>query len=191
MASDTPGDITRLLRDLQAGKGDAESSLLEVVYPELRKRAARYLRGERANHTLQPTELVNEVYIDLMGNQGGDWKDRTHFFAVASIAMRRILVDYARRRKAAKREGQRARVELTDWLVVSPNRLEEITAVDEALRELAGRDPRGARVVEMRYYGGLTEDEIAQVLAVSPRTVKRDWKLAKAWLAGELGAAGA
>ena len=178
------GQITRLLTDLRAGNLDAGAALLNVVYPELKRLAASYLRGERPGHTLQATALVHEAYLQLMGRQSFDWKDRSHFFAVAAQAMRRILVDYARMRKAARREGGRVRVQLVDVLAISEDRLDEVLAIDAALNRLAQWDPRQCRIVEMRFFGGLTEDEIATILGVTPRTVKRDWKVAKAWQIG-------
>jgi RNA polymerase sigma-70 factor, ECF subfamily len=182
----SPGDITRLLGELRAGARDAEARLLDAVYPELRRIAARYLRRERSGHTLQATALVNEVYLQLLGDAEIDWHNRGHFFAVAAQSMRRILVDYGRMRKAAKREGARQKVELTEGLAISDDRLEEVLAIDEALTRLAEWDPRQCRVVEMKFFGGLTEAEIAGVLGVSARTVIRDWNVARAWLHGEL-----
>jgi RNA polymerase sigma-70 factor, ECF subfamily len=181
------GEVTRLLGEMRDGSKAAEEQLLEVVYPELRRMASRYLRGERAGHTLQPTALVNEAYMQLAGQLDKDWQNRNHFFAVAAQLMRRILVDYARSKKAAKRDGGLAKVELTDALAISEDRLDEILAVDEALERLAKLDQRKARVVELRFFGGLTEEEVARVLGVDPRTVKRDWSFAKAWLHGEMG----
>jgi len=183
---DTAGDITRLLGEFKAGSKAAESRLLEIVYPELRKIAGRYLRRETSGHTLQPTALVNEAYLQLMGQRDKEWQNRSHFFAVAAQLMRRILVDYARTRKAGKREGGRQRLELTDALMVSEDRLDEIISVDSALDKLAEFDARKSRVVELRFFGGLTEEEVADVLQVNTRTVRRDWNFAKAWLHGEL-----
>jgi RNA polymerase sigma factor (TIGR02999 family) len=183
---DRPGDVTTLLRLVKAGDSAAESQLLELVYPQLRTIARRYMRRERTGHTLQPTALVNEVYLQLIGQMEKEWQNRSHFYAVAAQSMRRILVDYARQRKAAKREGNRQRVELTDALAISADRLDEILAIDEALQRLAEFDPRRSKVVEMRFFGGMTEDEVAEVLGVGTRTVKRDWNVAKAWLHGEL-----
>jgi RNA polymerase sigma factor (TIGR02999 family) len=185
----TPGEITRLLEEFRAGKRDAESRLVEAVYPELRRIAARYLRRERAGHTLQATALANEAYLQLIGNADPSWKNRGHFFAMAAQAIRRILVDYGRKRHAAKRDGGRRKIELTVALAISEDRLEEVLAVDEALTRLAAWDPRQCRVVEMKFFGGLTEDEIAEVLGISTRTVIRDWNVARAWLHGELNAA--
>jgi RNA polymerase sigma factor (TIGR02999 family) len=183
---DRPGDVTLLLRQVKAGDGAAESRLLELVYPQLRRIARNYLSRERTGHTLQPTALVNEAYLQLVGQLEKDWQNRSHFYAVAAQLMRRILVDHARQRKAAKRDGNRQRVELTDALAISGDRLDEILAIDEALKRLAEFDLRGAKVVEMRFFGGMTEEEAAEVLGVATRTVKRDWNAAKAWLHGEL-----
>jgi RNA polymerase sigma-70 factor (ECF subfamily) len=183
-------DITGLLGELRAGKKEAESQLVAAVYPELRRIAGRYLRGERPGHTLQATALVNEAYLQLVGQMDKDWQNRSHFFAVAAQLMRRILVDYARQRKAVKREGGRHRVEFTDALAISEDRLDEVLLIDAALTKLAEWDPRQCRVVELRFFSGLTEDEVAEVLGIAPRTVKRDWNVAKAWLHGELNGAG-
>ena len=183
---DRAGDVTRLLGDLKAGDKAAEAQLLELVYPELRKIARRYLRGERSGHTLQPTALVNEAYLQLTQQLDKDWQGRSHFFAIAAQLMRRILVDHARHKKAAKRDGSRRQVELTETLAVSEDRLDDILDVDLALQRLAEFDPRRATVVELRFFGGMTEEEVGEVLDVAPRTVRRDWNVAKAWLHGEL-----
>jgi RNA polymerase sigma-70 factor, ECF subfamily len=183
---ESPENITRMLGELRAGRREAESRLLEAVYPELRRIAAHYMQGERAGHTLQPTALVNEAYLELVGQGDVDWRNRSHFFGVAAQLMRRILVNYARRKKAQKREGKRQRVELSDTVAIAEDRLDEIIAVDAALDRLAEWDPRQAKVVEMRFFAGLTEEETAEALGVSPRTVKRDWTVAKAWLHSEL-----
>ncbi len=180
------GDVTRLLDELRAGNRAAESRLIEAVYPRLHRIAARSLERERSGHTLQATELVNEAYMELLGDAGIEWKNRLHFYAAAAQSMRRILVDYGRMRKAAKRGGDRQQVELTDGLAISEEKLDEVVAIDEALLRLEKFDPRQCRVVELRFFGGLTEDETAEVLGVSPRTVRRDWILARAWLHGEL-----
>jgi RNA polymerase sigma-70 factor (ECF subfamily) len=179
-------NITRMLDELRSGRREVESRLLEVVYPELRRIAAHYMQGERAGHTLQPTALVNEAYLELVGKVDIDWRNRSHFFGVAAQLMRRILVNYARRKRAQKREGKRRRVELSDALAVAENRLDEIIAVDSALDRLAEWDPRQAKIVELRFFAGLTEDETAEALGISPRTVKREWTVAKAWLNSEL-----
>ena len=180
------GNVTRLLDELRSGNREAESRLIEAVYPRLHRIAARSLERERSGHTLQATELVNEAYMELLGDAGIEWKNRLHFYAAAAQSMRRILVDYGRMRKAAKRGGDRQQVELTDGLAISEERLDEVVAIDEALIRLEKFDPRQCRVVELRFFGGLTEDETAEVLGVSPRTVRRDWILARAWLHGEL-----
>jgi len=186
-----PGEITRLLGELRAGRHEAQSKLMDAVYSDLHKIAGRMLQRERTGHTLQATALVNEAYMQMVGDARLDWKDRSHFFAAAAQSMRHILVDYARRHKAAKREGDRHRVELTDALAISEDRLEEVLAIDEALTRLAEWDARQCRVVEMRFFGGMTEEEIAEVLGVGRRTVSRDWNLARAWLHGELNRTGA
>jgi RNA polymerase sigma-70 factor (ECF subfamily) len=182
---DGMGDITRLLGELQGGNKAAESRLLEAVYPALRRIAKNFLSRERAGHTLQPTALVNEAYLQLLGQMGRNWQGRSHFYAVAAQIMRRILVDYARQRKAGKRHGGH-RVELTDCLVIADDRIEDILLIDQALNRLAVFDPRRSKVVELRFFGGMTEEEVAEVLQVTARTVKRDWSVAKAWLYGEL-----
>jgi RNA polymerase sigma-70 factor, ECF subfamily len=181
------GSVTQLLEQLRAGDERAESRLMQAVYPELRRIAARHLRSERPGHTLQATALVNEVYLRLVGQMDKDWKNRSHFFAVAAGVIRRILVDHARHRKAQKRDGAMQRIELTDGIAISEDRLEEILAIDAALERLAAWDPRQCRVVELRFFAGLTDEEVAEALGVSARTVKRDWKVARAWLHGELG----
>lgn len=181
-----PGDITRLLGEMSSGSKPAEARLLELVYPELRKIAARYLKGESSGHTLQPTALVNEAYLQLAGQMDKDWQNRNHFFAVAAQLMRRILVDYARTKKAAKRDWGREKLELTDGVAISDDRLDEILFIDEALGRLAELDSRKSKVVELRFFGGLSDEEVAAVLNVASRTVRRDWNFAKAWLHGEL-----
>ena len=180
------GDITTLLGELRNGDKKAEARLIELVYPELRKIARRFLRKERAGHTLQPTALVNEAYLQLAGQHDKDWHNRAHFYAVAAQVMRRLLVDYARQRNAAKRDGHLQRVEFADELTVADETLDEVLDIDEALGRLAVFDPRGCQVVVLRFFGGMTEEEIAAVLKIAARTVKRDWNAAKAWLHGEL-----
>ena len=179
-------DVTQLLLEFQAGSKAAEDRLLEVVYPKLRQIAKRYLRNERLGHTLQPTALVHEAYIQLAGRTEENWQNRSHFFAVAAQLMRRILVDYARSKKAKKRDGARQRIELADGLAITDDRLEEILFIDQALTRLAEFDERRCRVVELRFFAGMTEEEVAEILRIAPRTVKRDWTIAKAWLYGQL-----
>ena len=179
------GEVTALLAEVRAGKKDAEDRLLELVYDELRRIARRQMRAERPGHTLQATELANEAFLRMASGPTAHCNDRAHFFAVAAQVMRRILVDYARARKAIKR-GSGQRVELDRVNLSVESNPEEILSLDGALTKLAQFDPRRSRVVEMRVFGGLTEEEIATALGVATRTVKRDWKLARAWLFGEL-----
>jgi RNA polymerase sigma-70 factor (ECF subfamily) len=183
---ETPNQVTHLLAEIRTGTKDAESRLMDVVYPELRRIALRCMRSERRGHSLQPTALVNEVYLRLVLQRDRDYKNRSHFFAVAATLMRLILVDHARRKRAQKRAGERIRVELTDFVAVSEEHLDILLEIDAALHRLAQWDPRQCKIVELRFFAGLTEDEVAEVLGVAPRTVKRDWKVAKAWLRGEL-----
>lgn len=178
--------ITLLLDQARRGDKEAESRLASAVYNELHRLAERQMLGERAGHSLQATVLVHEAFIRLVADTGRDWHNRTHFFAVAAQVMRRLLIDYARARSAEKRGRGRQRIELDDADGFTADNCEEWIAVDQALERLAERDPRMARVVELRFFGGLQEDEIGEVLGVSTRTVKRDWKVAKAWLRGEL-----
>jgi RNA polymerase sigma-70 factor, ECF subfamily len=184
--SSKPGEVTQLLAQIHAGNKEAEDRLIPLVYAELRRLAAYYLRGERSNHTLQPTALVHEAYLRLTGMHTVDWQSRSHFFATAATVMRRILVDHARAKRAEKREGFREAISLDDALVFSPGRSADLVALDEALDRFAKLDARGSRVVELRFFGGLSEEETAQVLSVSVRTVKRDWRAAKAWLLKEV-----
>lgn len=184
------GEVTLLLHNLRNGASDAESRLLSVVYPELKRLARGYLRRERADHTLGVTDLVHEVYLRLADGDG-DWQDRAHFFRVASQAMRRILVDYARAHNAEKRGGGKANITFEDALFVAADTCGYLVDVDEALNRLSSIDPRQARVVELRFFGDLTIEEIAAVLECSSRTVKRDWRFAQAWLRRELTRKGA
>lgn len=180
------GDITVLLARAKEGDDSARCQLLTVVYGELRKQAARQLRGERANHTLQTTELVHEAYLRLVGSNGG-FNNRSHFFGAAAQAMRWILVDYAKAHRAKKRGGGNARVELDDQLGAIGVRHDEILGIDEALNRLKAWDRRQCQIVEMRFFGGMEEQEIAEVLNLSPRTVRREWRVARAWLKEQLG----
>ena len=178
--------ITALLAELSAGNRDVESRLIPQVYGELRRLAAHYMRSERGNHTLQPTALVNEAYTRLVQQPQIPWQNRAHFFATASHLMRHILVDHARARRAGKRGGLQRQVTLDDALLPSSERTMDVLILDEALENLAQFDPRQARIVELHFFGGLTFAEIALVLKVTERTVKRDWSMARAWLKGEL-----
>jgi RNA polymerase sigma factor (TIGR02999 family) len=179
-------EITELLHAWSAGDRDAYNRIVDTVYPELRKIAQRCLRGERPQHTIQTTALVHEAYLRLFDIQQIPWQDRAHFFAVSARIMRHILVDYARAGHSAKRGGGIRRVDFKEALVVSSGLGSELLRLDDALHELARFDSRKARVVEMRYFGGLTTNEIASVLSISPQSVSRDWNLAKAWLAREM-----
>jgi RNA polymerase sigma-70 factor, ECF subfamily len=180
------GDVTQLLIELRTGKKDAESKLIPLVYAELRRLAAHYLRAERGDHTLQPTALVHEAYIRLTRLHEVDWQCRSHFFATAATVMRRILVDHARAHRANKREAFRDAISLEEALVMSPGRTTQLIALDDALEQLAKLDIRRSKIVELRFFGGLSEEETGAVLGVSARTVKRDWRIAKAWLYNEM-----
>jgi RNA polymerase sigma factor (TIGR02999 family) len=179
-----------LLRRLQEGDKGAEEHLIEKVYGELRKLAAAYLRRERLGHSLQPTALVNEAYLKLTKLDRLDWQDRSHFFGVAAHLMRQILVDHARTRRAGKRGGGVGVVPLDEARILDKGRPTEIIALDEALDRLHQKDPRAAKVVECRFFGGLSVEETAKVLGVAARTVKRDWSLGRAWLQRELSGKG-
>jgi RNA polymerase sigma-70 factor (ECF subfamily) len=177
--------VSLLLLDLQNGKADALAQLMALVYSELRRLAAYHLRKEKPGRTLQATALVNEAYLKLVGVHI-DCKSRAHFFGIASRLMRQILIQYARRRGAAKRGGLVEKVQLDEALVFAPDRCTEFLALDEALTRLEQLDARQSRVVELRYFGGLPIEECAEVLGVSPSTVKGDWVLARAWLHREI-----
>jgi len=186
MSTSRLSDVTRLLLDLSNGRREATDELLPLVYAELRELAARLLRNERPDHTLQPTALVHEAYLRLVDQRVGTWENRAHFLGIAAQAMRRILVDHARRRGTAKRRG--ARVTLDDAVAPPTGPSVDLLEIDAALGRLAGLDARQARVVELRFFGGLTLEETAAVLGVGPATVKRDWTVARAWLHRELSA---
>src|ERR1035437_3745706 len=177
-----PGELTNLLIQVKNGNGDAQSRLIPLVYAELRRIAARYMRGERPGHSLQATALVHEAYLRLAGQKEMSWQNRAHFFGVAANIMRRILVDHARVKQAKKRGGSEQKVSIDEAVLVQPDPPQDFLALDEALDRLAKRDPRQSRVVELRFFGGLSEEETAEVLGISLRTVKRDWKVARAWL---------
>jgi RNA polymerase sigma-70 factor, ECF subfamily len=179
--------LTVWLTNWRDGDQEAGERLLGIMYPELRRIAARFLHHERLHHTLEPCALVNELCVRLLGSKPIAFRDRAHFFAIAAQTMRRILIDYARARTAEKRGGDQQRVTLTTvdgWSPVARN--EDLIALDQALSKLERADPRAARVVELRFFGGLQEEEVAEVLGVSIVTVKRDWKVARAWLIGRL-----
>jgi RNA polymerase sigma-70 factor, ECF subfamily len=179
-------DVTSLLKKLADGNQEAASELIPVIYQELHRLAAGHLRHERPDHTLQPTALVHEAYIKLVAQRNADWQSRTHFFAVASKLMRRILVDYALRHLRAKRGGRQAKLSLDEVVLLSPDLPGKMLALEESLTRLERLDARQGRIVELRYFGGLTVEEAAQVLGVSPTTVRREWTSAKAFLYGEL-----
>lgn len=181
-----PGDVTRLLLDLKNGNRAAESKLVELVYRPLRRLAQRLLASERRDHSMQATALVHEVYLRLVQPASADLNDRVHFMAVAARVMRRVLVDHARVHRAVKRGGDQVRVDLEESAVIDPARSEEVLAIDECLTRLGELDPRQRDIVEMRFFGGLTEQEIAEVLGTSERTVRREWSMARAWLHAEL-----
>ncbi len=177
--------LAETLKGVAAGDSDALERLLPVLYQELRRLAAGFLRGERAGHTLQPTALAHEAYLRLAGRQIA-WQGRHHFMAVAARAMRSVLVDHARRRNAAKRGGGEAAVTLDTGMLAADARPVAFDDLDDALTDLARLSERQARVVELRYFGGLSVEEAAEVLGVAPATVKRDWATARAWLYREL-----
>jgi RNA polymerase sigma-70 factor (ECF subfamily) len=180
-ASD-PQDVARLIEDSRNGSQAALDTLLPLVYAELHRVARGYLSRQQPGHTLQPTALVNEAYLKLVGQREQRWQNRAHFVAVAAQSMRHIMVDHFRRRHYQKRGGDAVRVTLDDSLAVAPDRSDEVVALDEALTKLAAQDARKARIAELRYFGGLSVEETAEVLSVSPATVVREWKLTKAWL---------
>ena len=190
MSHPTDPDVTALLRQWGDGDRQALEQLLPLVYGELRQLAASYLRDERPGHTLQPTALVHEAYIRLAGQREVAWQNRAHFFGIAAQMMRRILVDHARKRQAAKRDAAAWKVQ-TGAGVDLGDRDPELLSLDTALIELEALDPRQARIVEMRFFGGLTVEETAEVTGISPATVKREWQTARAWLAREIRPSGA
>jgi RNA polymerase sigma factor (TIGR02999 family) len=179
-------EVTRLLAEYRRGDRQALDQLLPMIYAELRRTAARQLREKRAVHTLQPTALAHEAYLKLVGQREVQWQNRAHFLGCAAQAMRHILVDYARGRAAAKRGGGDARVTLTEGAAVAEERGIDVLALEEALGRLEQLNARQCRVVELRYYGGLSIEETAEVVGVSPATVKNDWVIARAWLHRQL-----
>ena len=181
-------DVTALLRQVSAGSSEALDAIIPLVYRELRSIAHRHLRREDPGHTLNTTALVHEAYLRLVDLRRIEWRDRTHFFAMASRMMRRILMNYARRRKRVKRGGGRARLSLTELDLAIDENLDDLLALDEALRGLEAANERRCRVVECRFFAGLDIGEIAEALGVSPGTVRRDWRLARLWLNRQLAA---
>ena len=183
-------DVSKLLRAWRGGDETALNELMPRVHQELHRLAHLYMRRERVGHTLQTTALVNEAYVRLIDAKKVDWRDRAHFFAISSNLMRRILVDFARKRGYQKRGGKVRKVVLDQELLVSPEQDGDIQKLDETLTALSDFDPRKAKVVEMRFFGGLSVEETAEVLKVSTDTVKRDWRLAKVWLLNEMQSGG-
>jgi RNA polymerase sigma factor (TIGR02999 family) len=182
MPDSSAQDLTRLLRAWREGDENALAQLVPLVYEELRRLAHARIRAEDPGRTLQTTALVHEAYLRLVDARQVPWKDRAHFFALCAQAMRRILVDAARTRGARKRGGDTPRVPFYEWQAVSPERDAELVALDDALTDLAKEEPRKGQVVELRFFGGLSVEETAEVLSVSPQTVMRDWNMAKLWL---------
>ena len=180
------GEVTELLFAIRAGDPRAGARLLDLVMVELRRMAARIMTREREGHTLRPTALVNELYLHLLSTNPPEIRDRAHFFALSAQAMRRILVDYARASKSQKRGGSWQRVDIDLISPAAVSSAQEVLELDQALEQLKKRDERQCLVVELRYFAGLGEEEIAEMLDISTRTVKRDWAMAKAWLHGEL-----
>ncbi len=187
MPLDDQTDATVLLEAASRGDEAAAAQLAPLVYESLRQRAGAYLRRETPDHTLQPTALVNEAYLRLVDQTRIDWKGRTHFLAVAAETMRRILIDHARHRRAVKRGGGRRRVPLETWIAVTKDWNVEPTALADALEELQTVDPRAGRIVELRFFGGLTQMEVGEVVGLSERSVRKEWAWARAWLRRKLG----
>jgi RNA polymerase sigma factor (TIGR02999 family) len=179
-------DITTLLDRWKAGDAGAREALIPLVYDELRRIARRALAGQRPGHTLQSTALVHEAYVRLAGRARPQWQDRHHFFAVAAQVIRQILVDYARKQRAAKRGGPHVTVMLDAALAAPAQRTVDVVALDDALKALAALDPRQSQIVELRFFGGLSIEDASKVLGISPATVKREWATARVWLAAEL-----
>jgi RNA polymerase sigma-70 factor, ECF subfamily len=179
-------EVTLLLSALTRGDDGASAKLIPVVYDELRRLAGSYMRRERVDHTLQATALVHEAYLKLIEQRSVNWQSRAHFFGVAAQLMRRILIDHARGHSRQKRGGEQKKVSLDEALIFSEQQADELLAVDDSLNLLAKIDPRQAKIVELRFFGGLSVEETAEVLGVSPKTIKRDWSVAKAWLYADL-----
>jgi RNA polymerase sigma-70 factor (ECF subfamily) len=186
MASSEPSEVTKLLHHIKEGDQSGVDRLFAAVYQELRNLAAKCFHREPGGNTLQPTALVHEAYMKLVDQKAVDWQSRTHFFAVAAQAMRRILVDHARQRGAAKRGGGNKRMLLDDDLLPGFQPSDDLLAVDDALSKLAQLDPRQAQLVELRFFGGLSVDEAADTLGISKRTAEREWTMVRAWLRREL-----
>ena len=186
MGDSSSKNVTGLLQEWSHGNQSALDELLPVIYSELRQLARYHLRLERPEHTLQPTALANEAYLRLIDQHNVQWRNRAHFFAIAAQIMRRILVDHARKRRAAKRGGAETLIPLDEDVLASPQPSLDVVRLDDALSLLEAMDPRQGRVVELRYFGGLTVKETGEVLGISPATVKSDWSVAKRWLYREI-----
>jgi RNA polymerase sigma factor (TIGR02999 family) len=186
MAETSPHEVTRLLKAWSGGDGEALARLAPVVEAELHRLARHYMRGERVNHTLQPTALVNEAFVRLIDWKNVNWQNRAHFFGVSAQIMRRILVDFARRRPHQKKLGDVRHVTLDDAPDIALDRSDDLVALDDALQALEKLDPRKSRIVELRYFAGLSVEETAEVIGVAPITVMREWSKARAWLYKEL-----
>jgi RNA polymerase sigma factor (TIGR02999 family) len=186
MATPSSGEVTQLLIAWSNGDQTALDQLMPLVYGELRRMAKRYMAGQSPGHTLQTTALIHEAYLKLVGQKEKQWQNRVHFFGVAAQAMRHILVDYARSRQATKRGGEMHAISLDEAAMVMEEQTADLVALDDALNRLAELAPRQSRLVELRYFGGLSVEETAEVLKVSPETATRDWRMAKAWLLREL-----
>jgi RNA polymerase sigma factor (TIGR02999 family) len=181
-----PKEITQLLLDWRAGNKTALDELIPLVQNELRRLARNFMRGQKPGHTLQTTALVNEAYLRLVDSDRVNWQDRNHFFAISAQLMRRILVDFARKKKSLKRGGDQVQVTLDDHAEFAVAEQTDLIDLDDALTRLAELSPRQCQIVELRYFGGLTEEQVAETLDISARTVRRDWNLARAWLYREL-----
>jgi RNA polymerase sigma factor (TIGR02999 family) len=188
MSGELQHEVTQILREWSDGDADAPARLMPLVYNELRRQARNYLARERGSHTLQPTALVHEAYLRLVDQTRISWQNRAHFFGMAANMMRRILVDHARAHASEKRGGAAVRLSLEDVQIPLEQRASDLVSLDEALEKLVKFDERKAKIVEMRFFGGLTDEEIAEVLGISTRTVLRDWKTARLWLYRELSA---
>ena len=186
MGAHASDEVTLLLQQMSGGDIQATEKLFPLVLQELRALARHYLRAERPDHTLQPTALVNEAYLRLVSDQARSWRNRAHFVGGTAGIMRRILIDHARRRQALKRGSQLEAIEIAEYDGLSGEQAEELIALDAALNRLEGVNPRHRQIVELRYFGGLSVEETAEALNVSPITVKRDWRAARAWLKGQV-----
>lgn len=186
MGSSAPGEITLLLNRVAAGEHDEYSRLAELVYSDLRRIASQVMVSESRDHTIQPTMIATDAYFRLVDHGSQNWQNRAHFFAVAAQAMRRIMVDYVRRRRSQKRGGTSKRVDLDEAANIARDSHDDVLALDEALTRLEAIDRRQSQIVELRYFSGLTEEETATVMGIGLRTVKREWAVARAWLHAEL-----